>query len=118
MQPVLPKSKVVRCCLLQSPRSSGLLQERDIVAGAAHFRDLASASNAANAARLASATLKCCLLLSCAARELHPGHYKRCSACHGVVYCCREHQLEDWPAHKAACKAARKAAAEEAGGAE
>ena len=96
---------------------SGVLHDRNIDAGAAHFRHLASETNAANAARLAAATLRCCSLGSCGARELHPGHYKRCGACHGVVYCCREHQLEDWPAHKAACKAARKAAAAEAGGA-
>jgi hypothetical protein len=28
-----------------------------------------------------------------------------------AVYCCKEHQTADWPAHEAACKAARKAAA-------
>jgi hypothetical protein len=33
-----------------------------------------------------------------------------------VCYCCREHQVEYWPNHKAACKAARKAAAEEGAG--
>ena len=30
-----------------------------------------------------------------------------CAACKTVAYCCKEHQVEDWPAHKAACKAAR-----------
>ena len=39
------------------------------------------------------------------------------ASCRGVVYCCREHQVSDWPAHKAACKAARKAAAPDNGGA-
>jgi hypothetical protein len=40
-------------------------------------------------------------------------HFKRCSACKTIVYCCKEHQLEHWPAHKRECKAARKAAAPE-----
>ncbi len=97
---------------------SGVLQERDIMAGVAHCESVSSARRATCEAGLASATLKCCSLQSCATRELHPSHFKRCSACHITVYCCREHQLEDWPAHKPACKAARKAAAAEAGGAD
>jgi hypothetical protein len=56
--------------------------------------------------------LRCCALASCAKREAHPSHFKRCGACAGPVYCCKAHQAEDWPTHKAACKAARKAAAE------
>ena len=55
--------------------------------------------------------LRICELAGCGAREAHPQHYKRCAACKAVVYCCREHHLADWPGHKAACKAARKAAA-------
>ena len=97
---------------------SGVLQERDIVAGVAHCESVSSARKATCEAGLAATSLKCCSLQSCSARELHPGHYKRCSACHTVVYCSRDHQLEDWPAHKAACKAARKAAAAEGGGAD
>ena len=34
---------------------------------------------------------------------------KRCSACDGVFYCGADCQNLDWPAHRAACKAARKA---------
>jgi hypothetical protein len=96
---------------------SGVLEERGLIADAVHSEGLLSARQAAKEARLAAATLKCCSLQSCASRELHPGHYKRCSACHITVYCCREHQQEDWRAHKPACKAARKAAAAEGGGA-
>ena len=33
---------------------------------------------------------------------------KACTGCSAVLYCCREHQLEHWPSHKAACKAAKK----------
>ena len=40
----------------------------------------------------------------------HPAHFKSCAACRAVVYCCREHQMAGWLAHKKACKAARKAA--------
>jgi hypothetical protein len=94
-----------------------VLQEREIVAGMAHNERVLSARDEDVAARLATATLRCCSLRSCGARELHPNHYKHCGSCKTIAYCCREHQLEDWPAHKAACKAARKAAAEEAGGA-
>jgi hypothetical protein len=66
---------------------------------------------AANRAAMAAPGLRSCALAGCGAKEAHPQHFKRCSACKGVVYCSKEHQLEAWPAHKAACKAARKAAA-------
>ena len=54
----------------------------------------------------------------CSAREVHVAQFKRCGACNAkaVVYCCKQCQVANWPAHKAACKAARKAAAA-AGGA-
>ena len=57
--------------------------------------------------------LRTCALPGCGAKEVHPAHFKSCAACRAVVYCCREHQVAGWPAHKKACKAARKAAAEE-----
>ena len=57
----------------------------------------------------AQGRLRACALASCAAREAHEAQFKKCAACLTVSYCCREHQLTDWPAHKAACKAARKA---------
>jgi hypothetical protein len=47
----------------------------------------------------------------CGARELHVAHFKRCSACKGPRFCGKDCQLANWPAHKAACKAARNAAA-------
>jgi hypothetical protein len=47
---------------------------------------------------------------------VHPAQFKLCAACTTVVYCCKAHQAEDWPSHKAACKAARKAAAAEPAG--
>jgi hypothetical protein len=55
--------------------------------------------------------LHTCALAGCAAKEVHVSQFKKCGACKTVAYCCKEHQVEDWPAHKAACKAARKAAA-------
>jgi hypothetical protein len=51
-----------------------------------------------------------CALAGCAAKEVHVSQFKKCGACRTVAYCCREHQVADWPSHKAACKAARKAA--------
>ena len=62
--------------------------------------------------RTARRGLRSCGLASCGAKEAHVDHFKRCSACKTIVYCCKEHQLEHWPAHKRDCKAARKAAAE------
>ena len=58
----------------------------------------------------AAGQLRNCALASCGAKEAHVSHFSRCAACKGVVYCCREHQVADWPQHKAACKAVRKAA--------
>ena len=59
--------------------------------------------------------LRRCALPGCAAKEAHPTHFKSCAACRAVVYCCREHQVAGWPAHKKACQAARKAAEEDDG---
>jgi len=64
---------------------------------------------AAVLAAMAAPGLRSCALAGCGAKEAHPQHFKSCSACRTVVYCCREHQVEGWPAHKKACKAARKA---------
>lgn len=47
----------------------------------------------------------------CSARETRPDQFKLCAACKKVAYCGRECQVADWAAHKAACKAAQKAAA-------
>ena len=56
--------------------------------------------------------LRTCVLPACNARELHVAQFKYCAACHvmDVSYCSKEHQIADWPRHKPACKAARKAA--------
>jgi hypothetical protein len=51
-----------------------------------------------------------CGLPSCGRQETHAAHFKLCAACKTVVYCSKEHQAAAWPAHMAACKAARKAA--------
>jgi len=33
---------------------------------------------------------------------------KLCDACKSIAFCCREHQLQGWAAHKAECKRTRK----------
>ena len=63
----------------------------------------------AAAAEAAVRGLHECALAGCASKEVHVSQFKKCGACRTVSYCCREHQVADWPAHKAACKATRKA---------
>ena len=72
--------------------------------------------DSAEAAASVAPGLRSCALAGCGAKEAHPQHFKSCAACRGVVYCCKEHQTADWPAHKPACKAARKAKAESQAG--
>jgi len=72
--------------------------------------------NAARSAASAPELRRSCALASCGAKEAHVKHFSRCSACKAVVYCCKDCQLADWPAHKKACKAARKAAEAETAG--
>ena len=94
-------------------RQSGVLEKRGIL-DERKFGELTASYGqyvVAAKAALSAPGLRCCELASCGAREAHSQHFKSCTACLGVVYCCREHQVADWPAHKAACKAARKTAA-------
>ena len=97
-------------------RQSGVLEERDL-GGAQFAHDLAYAQQCLargvqeRCEAAASGRLRACALSSCGAKEAHPSHFSKCGACKAVAYCCREHQQADWPAHKAACKAARKPAA-------
>ena len=71
-------------------------------------------TDAARAAASALSLRRRCALASCGALEAHVKHFSRCSACKAVVYCSKTCQLADWLGHKKACKAARKAAADEA----
>jgi len=102
------------CAVWRRVLRSGVLGARSIDEGiditAQKQQHLRSAADA----DLAAGRLQQCALVGCAARESHASHFKRCGSCRTVAYCCREHQVADWPAHKAACKAARKAAAEDA----
>jgi hypothetical protein len=91
-------------------QSSGVLQRRGILQ---HMRAVTAYTTRATATAAATAAargLRVCALPTCGAQEVHASHFKRCSACLSVVYCCKEHQVQDWPAHKASCHAARKAA--------
>jgi hypothetical protein len=95
----------------QRLQRSGVLQRRDVDRAIQFNHERGDARLSAHVAAAAAPGLRSCGLASCGAREAHPAHFKSCSACRGVAYCCKEHQAEHWPAHKAACKAARKAAA-------
>ena len=106
-------------CAAQRLQRSGVLQARHIEERIVEDMPEQLAMNAMVRNSLAAPGLRTCALPGCNAREAHPAHFKSCAACRTVCYCCREHQVADWPGHKKACKAARKAAAatEEAGGA-
>jgi hypothetical protein len=90
---------------------SGVLQRRHIDAAVQHVAQRRVAISSASAAAAAAPGLRTCALEACGAREAHPAHFKSCAACRVPAYCCKAHQEADWPSHKAACKAARKAAA-------
>jgi hypothetical protein len=90
---------------IEAQREMELTSQENI----ADFVKILAKAQADNAAR----GLQSCA--HCGAREAHVAHFKRCSACKAVVFCCKDCQLANWPTHKAACKAARKAAADAAG---
>jgi hypothetical protein len=89
-------------------QSSGVLQRRGILQGVSFVTEHTTHQAATAAATAAARGLHFCALHTCGAQEVHASQFKRCSACLSVVYCCKEHQVQDWPAHKAACRAARK----------
>jgi hypothetical protein len=97
-------------------RQSGVIETRGLqsdMAAQLRTRELERNAHAdqALAAAAASGLLKSCAMVSCGAKEAHVSHFGKCGSCKTVAYCCRDHQLADWQTHKAACKAARKAAA-------
>ena len=94
----------------QRVQRSGVLRVRGIEEGIEEVHQHHLIMRAVAHAALAAGRLRTCALASCAAGEAHLEHFKSCAACRTVCYCSREHQVQDWPAHKAACKAARKAA--------
>jgi hypothetical protein len=91
-------------------QSSGVLQRRGILQAMSFVTAHNTHATATAAATAAACGLHFCALHTCGAQEVHASQFKRCSACLSVVYCCKEHQVQGWPAHKAACRAARKAA--------
>jgi hypothetical protein len=91
---------------------SGVLEQRGIAQGIEFSLPYKTAAVAAAAAAAAAQGLHTCALASCTAREVNAGQHKKCGACRTVGYCSKAHQVEDWPQHKAACKAARAAAAQ------
>jgi hypothetical protein len=95
-------------------QSSGVLQRRGILQSMSVVTAYHTHADATAAATAAARGLHFCALPTCGAQEVHASQFKRCSACLSVVYCCKEHQVQAWPAHKAACRAARKKAAEQA----
>ena len=95
---------------------SGVLQARRIDECIGSLASTNQDFKVAVQSSLTAPGLRSCALPGCGAREAHPTHFKSCAACRTVVYCCREHQVEGWPSHKKACKAARKAATADGAG--
>ena len=93
----------------------GVLQARKIEDALREFYPEQQAYNATALQSLTAPDRRSCALDSCGVMEAHPAHFKCCAACRSVVYCSPEHQAADWPSHKSACKAARKARSEQAG---
>ena len=92
----------------QQLQRSGVLEARGIHNAGARFRQATRETlQAAVDSSMSAPGLRSCALASCGTKEAHPQHFKLCAACKAVVYCSREHQVQDWPAHKAACKLAR-----------
>ena len=108
------RSKQLLAGALERLQRSGVLQARHMVERMGPLISGASAAGVAIQSSLnAPGGLRHCALPGCGSKEAHPAHFKSCAACRAVVYCCRKHQVEGWPSHKKACKAARKAQAEE-----
>ena len=81
---------------------SGALEERRVLSdGVPTTRRETNRIVETAAAAAAPERLRACALGSCGVRETYPAQHKLCGACAAVVYCCREHQLADWPVHKA-----------------
>jgi hypothetical protein len=91
-------------------QSSGVLQQRGFLQRMGVVTAYNTHATATAAATAAARGLHFCALHTCGAQEVHASQFKHCAACLSVVYCCKEHQVQGWPAHKAACRAARKAA--------
>jgi hypothetical protein len=102
-----PKAVLLLAGTLQRLERSGAVPVRDVEEYISSGKSTPATFEKAVKASLTASDLRSCALASCGAKEAHPLHFKRCASCRAEVYCSREHQLADWPAHKAACKAAR-----------
>lgn len=92
-------------------RRCSVVEERNLLSHSSQMFDGALANEIKSVIKAAhdrvnERGLRTCALESCNAHEVHTGHFKCCGACKLVAYCCREHQVEAWPDHKPACKAA------------
>jgi hypothetical protein len=101
-----------RCALCKAAfYCSAAHQAEDLAAHRGVCDAAQRAAAAALEAREDAAGRRRCALPACGAREAHAAQFQRCSACRlDVAYCSKAHQTEDWPSHKKACKASRKAA--------
>ena len=102
---------------LQRLERSGVLQARNIEACIQEDAPKTLAHTATLRKSLAEQGMRNFALAACGAKEAHQKLFKMCAGCKAVVYCSKEHQEDDWPSHKTACKVARIAAAADDDGA-
>ena len=92
---------------LQRVKESGALQD-STASAATTLQMVVDRGRATSASYLAIHARTCA---ACGARETRVEEFKLCSACKRAAYCGKDCQAAHWRQHKAACKAARAAAA-------
>ena len=104
-------------CKWQSETVTTVLRSRGVLqAGNATSLQDTAEYDARQRADVAKHGLRDCALPSCFKTEKTVKEFAGCTGCRTVVYCCVEHQVLDWKAHKKVCHETERArlAAEEA----
>ena len=83
--------------------SSVLRARGDLQTGVAEREKTIAEFKARKKADVAKHGLRDCALPSCSKTEKSAKEFAGCTGCRSVVYCCLEHQAQDWDAHRQAC---------------
>ena len=68
-----------------------------------HAKDEAHPRDFAECHRLILAAEPRCEQCGGTAKECGVPRLRYCGVCRGVAYCCKEHQIADWPKHRLTC---------------